>query len=131
MVVNSRTGTVVIGGDVRVTPATVTHGSLTVKVNEDTAITPVDAIIGNDNQIAAVPGGAVETPRTDIEVEELSGLYFRPRCRAVRHCGCDKCGGRVTGGFGGDIGGLAALRSLASGTGGHIGTLWTQNCHCR
>ena len=30
----------------------------------------VDAIIGNDNQIAAVPGGAVETPRTDIEVEE-------------------------------------------------------------
>ena len=70
VVVNSRTGTVVIGGDVRVTPAAVTHGSLTVKVNEDTAVTPVDAIIGNDNQIAAVPGGAVETPRTDIEVEE-------------------------------------------------------------
>ena len=70
VVVNSRTGTVVIGGDVRVTPAAVTHGSLTVKVNEDTAVTPVDAIIGNENQIAAVPGGAVETPRTDIEVEE-------------------------------------------------------------
>ena len=31
VVVNARTGTVVIGGDVRVTPAAVSHGSLTVK----------------------------------------------------------------------------------------------------
>ena len=32
VVVNARTGTIVIGGDVRVTPAAVSHGSLTVKV---------------------------------------------------------------------------------------------------
>src|SRR6056300_1654137 len=31
VVVNARTGTIVIGGDVRVSPAAVTHGSLTVK----------------------------------------------------------------------------------------------------
>ncbi len=40
VVVNARTGTIVIGGDVRVTPAAVSHGSLTVKVNEDTNTTP-------------------------------------------------------------------------------------------
>ena len=40
VVVNARTGTVVIGGDVRVTPAAVSHGSLTVKVKENTTITP-------------------------------------------------------------------------------------------
>ena len=33
VVVNARTGTIVIGGDVRVTPAAVTHGSLTVKID--------------------------------------------------------------------------------------------------
>ena len=40
VVVNARTGTIVIGGDVRVTPAAVSHGSLTVKVTEDTTVTP-------------------------------------------------------------------------------------------
>ena len=40
VVVNARTGTVVIGGDVRVTPAAVSHGSLTVKVQEQTTTTP-------------------------------------------------------------------------------------------
>ena len=40
VVVNARTGTVVIGGDVRVTPAAVSHGSLTVKVQEKTTTTP-------------------------------------------------------------------------------------------
>ena len=40
VVVNARTGTVVIGGDVRVTPAAVSHGSLTVKVQESSTTTP-------------------------------------------------------------------------------------------
>ena len=40
VVVNARTGTIVIGGDVRVTPAAVSHGSLTVKVQESSTTTP-------------------------------------------------------------------------------------------
>jgi flagellar P-ring protein precursor FlgI len=35
VVVNARTGTVVIGGDVRILPAAVTHGNLTLAVSED------------------------------------------------------------------------------------------------
>ena len=38
VVVNSRTGTVVIGGDVRISPAAVAHGSLSVKIQEDTKL---------------------------------------------------------------------------------------------
>lgn len=67
VVVNARTGTIVIGGDVRVTPAAVSHGSLTVKVNEDTNTTPgqtlfddagnvtqaTDANTQNDTEITA------------------------------------------------------------------------------
>ena len=67
VVVNARTGTIVIGGDVRVTPAAVSHGSLTVKVNEDTNTTPgqtlfddagnvtqaIDANTENDTEIKA------------------------------------------------------------------------------
>ena len=56
VVVNARTGTIVIGGDVRVTPAAVSHGSLTVKVNEDTNTTPGQTLFddaGNVTQATA------------------------------------------------------------------------------
>ena len=76
VVVNSRTGTIVIGGDVRVTPAAVTHGSLTVKVNESTNVTPIQNVIANNNQVVATPGGAVTDPETDIEVEEEPAKAF-------------------------------------------------------
>ena len=51
VVVNARTGTVVIGGDVRVTPAAVSHGSLTVKVNEDTNTTPGQTLFDDAGNI--------------------------------------------------------------------------------
>ena len=51
VVVNARTGTIVIGGDVRVTPAAVSHGSLTVKVNEDTNTTPGQTLFDDDGNI--------------------------------------------------------------------------------
>ena len=35
VIINSRTGTIVIGQNVRVQPAAVTHGSLTVTISED------------------------------------------------------------------------------------------------
>ena len=38
VVINARTGTIVIGGDVKVTPTAVTHGKLTVSIQEDTAV---------------------------------------------------------------------------------------------
>ena len=51
VVVNARTGTIVIGGDVRVTPAAVSHGSLTVKVNEDTNTVPGQTLFDDAGNI--------------------------------------------------------------------------------
>ncbi len=65
IIVNSRTGTLVISGNVKVTPAAVSHGSLSVKVNEDQ--NAGDAIaVGAGAEANAAPAA----PDTEIEVQE-------------------------------------------------------------
>ena len=76
VVVNARTGTVVIGGDVRVTPAAVTHGSLTVRVDENPNVTQQNAVAAADGAVIAAPGEAVETPDTDITVDQEPARAF-------------------------------------------------------
>ena len=76
VVVNARTGTIVIGGDVRVTPAAVTHGSLTVRVEENTDVTATGNLALADGVAAATPGDVVETPDTEITVEEEPARAF-------------------------------------------------------
>lgn len=76
VVVNARTGTIVIGGDVRILPAAVTHGSLTVRVNEDQQVTQTQGIAVADGVAATVPGAAVATPDTTIQAEEELAKAF-------------------------------------------------------
>jgi len=76
VVVNARTGTIVIGGDVRILPAAVTHGSLTVRVNEDQQVTQTQGLALADGVAATVPGEAVATPDTAIEAEEELAKAF-------------------------------------------------------
>ena len=76
VVVNARTGTIVIGGDVRILPAAVTHGSLTVRVNEDQQVTQTQGIAIADGVAATVPGAAVATPDTTINAEEELAKAF-------------------------------------------------------
>ena len=76
VVVNARTGTIVIGGDVRVLPAAVTHGSLTVRVKENKEVTQTQALAVADGVAATVPGEAVVTPETTIEAEEELARAF-------------------------------------------------------
>ena len=76
VVVNARTGTIVIGGDVRVSAAAVTHGSLTVRVKEDVNVTQAQAMAVADGVAATVPGAAVETPDTTITAEEEIARAF-------------------------------------------------------
>ena len=77
VVVNARTGTVVIGGDVRVTPAAVSHGSLTVKVNEDTNTTPGSTLFDDAGNITTTTDATTEND-TDIEAgaEQASAFVF-------------------------------------------------------
>ena len=67
IIVNSRTGTIVIGSNVTVGPAAVTHGSLTVTINEDVQVTQPNALAN---------GETVVNPDTQIAVEEEDSRMF-------------------------------------------------------
>ena len=68
IIVNYRTGTLVISGNVKVTPAAVSHGTLSVKVSEDVEIEGGDATAIGDGAQANAEATAV--PQTEIEVKE-------------------------------------------------------------
>ena len=69
VIINSRTGTIVIGGNVRVTPVAISHGSLTVKVREDINVAQGATTVIGDGQVVIVPtGDPVLTPDSEIEV---------------------------------------------------------------
>lgn len=71
VVINSRTGTIVIGDKVEVSPAAVTHGSLTVTISEALNVSQPNALAG---------GETVVTAESDVEVveEDSRMFYFAP-----------------------------------------------------
>jgi flagellar P-ring protein precursor FlgI len=66
VVVNERTGTVVMGGSVRISPVAVAHGNLTVRVTETPNVVQPNAFSGGQT--------AVE-PRTDVQAHESAGQF--------------------------------------------------------
>ncbi len=68
VVVNSRTGTVVIGANVRILPAAVSHGTLVVTITEDQQVSQPGAF--------ARRGDTVVTPRSDIDVGYKNNRAF-------------------------------------------------------
>ena len=67
VIINSRTGTIVIGKHVRIEPVAVTHGSLTVTVREDFQV---------DQPGALANGETVVAPPTEINVDEEGNPMF-------------------------------------------------------
>jgi len=67
VIVNSRTGSVVIGSQVRVSPAAVAHGSLSVTITERRDVSQPEGFSR---------GQTVVTPRSDISVSADSGRMF-------------------------------------------------------
>ena len=67
VIVNSRTGTIVIGEQVRVSPAAVTHGSLTVTISESLQVSQPNAF-GD--------GNTVVVPQSDVGVTQESNRMF-------------------------------------------------------
>ena len=75
IVINSRTGTIIISGNVKVSAAAVSHGSLSVQVKENLNVDQADALaVGAGAN--AVAGPAAVTPDTDITVEEQTAQAF-------------------------------------------------------
>jgi flagellar P-ring protein precursor FlgI len=67
VIVNSRTGTVVINSKVRVQPAAVSHGSLTVTISESPQVSQPGPFAN---------GRTVVTPQSDVQVEEEKNHMF-------------------------------------------------------
>ncbi|WP_428603367.1 flagellar basal body P-ring protein FlgI [Sedimenticola sp.] len=67
VVVNSRTGTVVISNQVHVSPAAVSHGSLTVTISENTQVSQPEALSG---------GTTAVVPRSDVNIAEGGSRMF-------------------------------------------------------
>ncbi len=68
VIINSRTGTVVIGANVRVSPAAVSHGSLVVTITEDFNVSQPGPFSQN--------GTTAVTPDSNIEINENGGHMF-------------------------------------------------------
>ena len=68
VIVNSRTGTVVIGSNVRVSPAAVSHGSLVVTISENLEVS-------QPNEFSAT-GETVVVPDSEIEIQQNSERAF-------------------------------------------------------
>lgn len=67
VVINSRTGTIVVGNHVTVEPVAVTHGSLVVTVSENVQVSQPNAFAG---------GATVVTPQSSVSVEEEKNRMF-------------------------------------------------------
>lgn len=68
VVINSRTGTIVVGQHVRVSPVAITHGSLTVTINEGVQISQPNALAG---------GNTVVAPESTVGVIEETSPMFK------------------------------------------------------
>ncbi len=64
IVVNERTGTIVMGENVRISPVAVAHGNLTVQITETPTVS---------QPLPFSNGETVVTPQSDIEVQEQKG----------------------------------------------------------
>lgn len=72
VVISERTGTIVAGGDVRLAPAAIVHGGLTIVVKESRAVAQ------------PVVGKATTVPKSDVSVNETSpGVRFVPQAPSL------------------------------------------------
>ena len=67
VIINSRTGTIVVGKHVVVAPVAVTHGSLTVTVSENVQVSQPNALSG---------GQTVVTPQSNVSAKQESNRMF-------------------------------------------------------
>ncbi len=68
IIVNSRTGTIVVGQHVRLKPAAVTHGGMTVAIKENLSVSQPNGFSGGQTAVV---------PNSQIEVSEAQGKMFK------------------------------------------------------
>jgi len=66
VVINERTGTIVMGENVRISPVAIAHGNLTVQISEEPAVS---------QPLPFSQGETVVVPQSDVEVQEEKGSF--------------------------------------------------------
>jgi flagellar P-ring protein precursor FlgI len=84
--INERTGTVVLGGDVRIGPAAVAHGNLSVRIDTQYQVSQPESFSGGTTQV--VPRTNVNVQETEAQLVELqSGTTLAEVVRALNALG--------------------------------------------
>ena len=69
VIVNSRTGTIVIGNQVRLKPAAITHGGMTVTISENPQVSQPNAF--SQGTTTVVPDSTINVKQTDSRMFKL------------------------------------------------------------
>ncbi len=86
VVVNSRTGTIVIGQNVRLLPAAITHGGLTVTISENQAVSQPNALA--DGETVVVQQSVIDVNLDDTRLFKFEpGVTLDQLVRAVNEVG--------------------------------------------
>lgn len=86
IIVNSRTGTIVIGADVRLLPAAITHGGITVTINEIEDITQPNAF--SEGETAATNQSIIDVKQDDSRMFVFDpGVSLDTLVRAINQVG--------------------------------------------
>lgn len=88
IIVNSRTGTIVIGKNVKLLPAAVTHGNLTVTISENQEVSQPDAFGGEEAETVVTQRSILDVSADDTRMFVFEpGVTLNELVRAVNEVG--------------------------------------------
>lgn len=90
IVVDERTGTIVIGSAVRVSPVAVTHGSLTVKITETPTVSQPEPL--SEGETVLEPSTGIEASQPDGQMALVEGPTLERLVRGLNRMGLKPAG---------------------------------------
>lgn len=87
VVINERTGTVVIGEKVRIAPVAIAHGNLTIEIRTDLQVSQPSSFGPESSRTVVVPKKEVEVKEPKISLAEVSGITLGEIVRALNALG--------------------------------------------
>jgi len=86
IIVNSRTGTIVIGQDVRLLPTAITHGGISVTISENKEVSQPNAFAGGDTEV--IDNSTINVTQEDSRMFKFdTGINLNDLVRAVNEVG--------------------------------------------
>lgn len=86
IIVNSRTGTIVVGQDVKLLPTAITHGGISVTISENKQVSQPNAIAGGETQ--TVENSTINITQEDSRMFKLdTGTSLNDLVRAINEVG--------------------------------------------